>query len=120
VTADASQWLLAEPDYLHAQHARFRFHGRFEQRAVLWHCELYSLHYYACKHLGVEHGTGVQQRLVVEAEADHHRILVALKLPRIDRSAVLKTLIMVRNYKRLRRGEHCYGEYYAVDCRGTD
>ncbi len=36
-------------------------------------------------------------------------IRIALDLPQIDHAALLKTVVMVRQYKRLRRGRHDFG-----------
>ena len=103
------QWLIGEPQFPDPQHARFRFSGPFDKRDVVWHCELYTLEAFARERLPQPPPPSLQQRLIITVRDGRHAVTVALRLPKIDRAAVYKTIIMLRNYKRLREGEHCYG-----------
>jgi hypothetical protein len=42
------------------------------------------------------------------------KIEIGLNLPKIDETTILKTIIMVRQYKRLSHGRHDYGEKISV------
>ncbi len=75
----------------------FAFVGPLHGKEVIWHCELRKLtrgpNYIE---IAAEQGTTIPLR-------------IGLKLPALDRAAILKTLIMIRNYKRLRPGRHEFG-----------
>ena len=112
---EPQQWLVTAPQFFHDQHARFQFEGRFQQRDVIWHCDLYTLQHYARTFYTDRRPQTCQQRLLISTHGERHAITVALNLPKINLAAVYKTIIMVRNYKRLHEGEHCYGPYYRID-----
>lgn len=97
---------LAGADYLcdtplDGSMARLRFIGRFEQRDVVWDAELIALE-----------ATATAGAQFIDIGAPGVRgvpITIGLRVACIDRPTVLKTLIMVRNYKRLRPGRHEFG-----------
>ena len=77
---------------------RLRFTGPFEGDDVVWDCELVALQ------------TGVPCYIEIgEPTARGVPLRVGLNLARIDRPAILKTTVMIRNYRRLRRGRHEFG-----------
>ncbi len=77
--------------------ARIRFIGRFEGEPVVWKAQLRALAAEA----------GLPQYLEIgPAEADGRPIEIGLAVPAIDECVMLKTVIMVRNYRRLRVGRH--------------
>jgi hypothetical protein len=86
---------------LGGQIARVRFIGSFQQRDVVWDAEIVAL--------GTEEAT--QFIDIGAAGPQGLAIRIGLKLERIDLPALLKTLIMVRNYRRLRSGRHAFGAY---------
>lgn len=97
---------LAGADYLcdsllDAPVLRVRFIGRFEQQDVVWDAELIALA-----------ASGVAGAQFIEIGAPTVRgvpIRIGLSVAAIDRPTLLKTLVMVRNYKRLRHGRHEFG-----------
>ena len=96
---------------------RLRFTGRFEGRDVVWDCEFVTLaEEYRRLHdtgNGVVAG-GLRNFLDVGvADAQLVPIRVGLDLPGIDAAEIEKMIIMVRNYKRLHRGRHDFGDSYA-------
>lgn len=112
------EFQLLEPLSPHS--ARFAFTGSFEGQTVLWHAELLTLpHYYA---RGLQTGqfhAGQKIRLqgfieIPDPEPASHALTVRIvhAIPQVDEASVLKTVIMLSNYKRLRRGRHGYGESY--------
>lgn len=100
-------YTLLEP--MTAERARIRFAGRFEDRAVTWDAEILALH-----------TTGTQAVPYIEiANTGAHgwQLHVGLPLSRLDAPTLAKTVIMIRNYKRLRRGRMRFGE--AADASPT-
>lgn len=93
-------------DALGGHHVRLRFSGRFEGEDVVWDAELVALAATADMpvqylDIGVPGSRGVPIR-------------IGLAVPAIDRATLLKAIMMVRNYKRLRRGRHEFGPYGPV------
>jgi hypothetical protein len=90
------------------QHCDFRFAGNFLGNDVIWDARLMTLAFYARK-------TGkrrLQQFIEVGEPCEHgRRITIALNLLSIDEPAILKTIIMIRQYRRLSVGRHAYGEF---------
>lgn len=107
--------LLAGADYLcespfGGTTLRVRFIGHFEQQPVVWAAELIALA-----------ATNIDFRQFVDISTPNTRgvpITIGLRVSCIDRPTLLKTLIMVRNYKRLRAGRHEFG--YANDAARTN
>jgi hypothetical protein len=89
----------------------FTFSGRFQNQEIVWDTTLNTLvHFHAQQSPSVQ-ATVRSAFLEIGAETEHGRALrVALDIPRIDEPAILRTIIMVRNYKRLRPGRHEFGE----------
>ena len=84
-----------------------RFEGRFEEHPVVWHAQIETLaHYVQCSGL-----QRVRQFIDIQLEAGFHRVQIGLNLPHIDNAAVMRTIIMIRKYKRLHAGRHEYGEW---------
>lgn len=80
--------------------ARLRFIGRYQDRDVVWDAELIALS-----------GDRAAAQFIDIGEPGPRGvpIRIGLGVPCIDRPTVLKTIIMVRNYKRLRPGRHEFG-----------
>ena len=99
--------LLSEPG---GQAAHVRFTGSFEGREVVWDCRFVTL------------AGGFSHRMEHTAPRSEQSqpgfidigqpgnggvpLRVCLNLPCIDIPAIRKMIIMIRNYKRLRRGRH--------------
>ena len=100
-----------------ASAADFEFEGVYENRVIRWHCHLVTL-------AGIAAHTGqALQRQFIEidpqplshdSEIPQLKITVGLNVPAIDDSVIEKTIIMIRNYKRLRSGRHEYGEQVTI------
>lgn len=91
------------------QRVRLRFDGRFEGEGVTWEATVVTL-----AQLHTESGEA-QSRLrnflqIGEMGAQGRKITIGLGVAAIDRPALRKTVMMVRQYKRLRPGRHEYGE----------
>jgi hypothetical protein len=79
---------------------RLRFQGPFEGRTVIWLATLRAL---------AGRGGGGNYIEIGDDLPDGIPIAVGLQVPRIDLPTVRKAVIMIRRYKRLRRGRHDYG-----------
>jgi len=87
-----------------------RFSGPFLGNLIIWDAYLYTLSYYVKEHAHAE--TPVRQFIDVgEFTAQGRTIQIGLNVPSIDEPVILKTLVMVRQYKPLAPGRHEYGEY---------
>lgn len=107
-------------DYVHVEppqpgSARIRFTGPFEGRTTLWDATVMTLAHY--REIA---GAGSAQRVLrqfIEVGPERQQlrsILVGLNVAQIDTPVLLKTIIMVRKYKRLGLGRHEYGDTVGV------
>lgn len=81
--------------------ADFEFIGRFAGQPLVWQTRLLAL--------GMHNGGEADRMQFIEigsGEGERRELTVGLNLARIDPPAILKTIIMIRNYKRLREGRH--------------
>ena len=116
--------LLAPPE---PSQARFAFTGRrppwmaevrntqeqffrFQNQEIRWDTTLITLAHYHAEQPGSAQPTVRTAFLEIGGETAHGRaIRVALDIPVIDEAAILRTIIMIRNYKRLHPGRHEFG-----------
>jgi len=90
--------------------ARIRFLGTLRRQEVLWQATLMTLAHHYRRLSPADREQGVRQFIDVEPVRDGQaHISIGLNLSRIDETAVRKTLIMVRQWKRLGPGRHEYG-----------
>jgi len=100
---------LLEP--LDQAHCRFRFSGPFLSERIIWDAYLQTLAYYVNTHNRAD--PGVRQFIDVGDPGRYGRVIhIGLNLPRIDHPSILKTLVMIRQYKRLAPGRHEFGKIY--------
>lgn len=105
---------LIEP--ISTDQASFWFLGPFEGREIVWEATLMTLDHYV--RLGCENGRytagetlQLQQFIEISDEAiEPLPILIVHNIPFVDSGRIMKTIIMIQNYKRLHRGPHAYGE----------
>jgi hypothetical protein len=103
-------------DYLHVAqpqpgHAHIRFTGPFEGRTILWDATVMTLVHYR----GLAGGTDTAQprRQFIEVGPEQNqlrKLVIGLNVAQINTPVLLKTIIMIRKYKRLHRGRHEYGD----------
>ena len=98
-------------------YVRFRFRGNFEGKEIVWDAHLYTLAYYVYKVAKFSRpAPPIQQFIHVGGMGKKgRRIEIGLNLPEIDNGAVMKTMIMIRQYKRLVAGRHDYGETVQIE-----
>jgi hypothetical protein len=96
---------------LESSQARFTFTGIFQNREVVWDCTLFTLARYHTQRPASAQPTARTAFLEIGGETTRGRtIVVTLDIPHIDEPALLRTIIMIRNYKRLQPGRHEFGE----------
>ena len=102
-------------DFVHVEPPRdscahIRFIGVFDRQAVIWDATVMRLDHYnrLAAHRG-EAGSTQQFIEIGARQGDMRTIDIGLELERIDTGALLKTIIMVRKYKRLHPGRHEFG-----------
>lgn len=83
-----------------------RFIGRFDGEEIVWDMTLRTLGHRPSK----ESGPTRQFMEIADANDGSRRIEVALAVPVIDHPTIAKTIVMIRNYKRLRPGRHEWGD----------
>jgi len=93
-------------DPLHPDEAHFTFEGPFEGRQVRWDARLLTL----ARASRMEAATPGRFIEIGEETPDGIALKVVLNIPHIDVPAILRTIIMIRQYKRLRRGRHVFGD----------
>ena len=92
-------------------YAHFRFTGKFTQIPVIWDAHLYTLAYYFNQVVESSQPHPARQFIDVgKLTKFGRRIDIALNIQAIDEPAIVKTMIMVRQYKRLASGRYEYGE----------
>jgi len=90
--------------------ARIRFDGPFLGAQVSWEATVMTLAHHAGDLPPDSQGRGLRQHIdVAPVKAGRGQITVVLALPRIDLPALRKTVIMVRQWRRLGPGRHEYG-----------
>ena len=94
---------------------RVFFLGRFKNRTVVWDTTIYTLKRYHQAHTSAsvspQRSFSARPFMEIMGSIDGSlRLKVGLDLPAIDEPTIKKTIIMIRNYKRLKPGRHEWGE----------
>lgn len=90
--------------------ARFRFAGQFQNQEMVWDATLLTLTQYHAELPAL--AVPVRRSPFMEigdATAHAQAIRVVLDIAEIDEPAILRTIIMIRQYKRLHAGRHEFG-----------
>lgn len=91
-------------------YVHIRFGGRFQNQDTIWDAHLYSLAYYINNVAGAACAEQARQFIHVGSQCDGLRELsIGLNVPVIDEPTIQKSIIMIRQYKNLRSGQHEYG-----------
>jgi hypothetical protein len=90
--------------------AKIRFAGMFQGAEVLWDATVMTLARYNALQAESRLPASRYRFIDIDPRGDTTRkIMIVLDLEKIDRPALLKTIIMVRKYKRLHTGRHEFG-----------
>jgi hypothetical protein len=95
------------------QRAQLRFCGRFLGEPVVWNCEFITLAALQSDRQQCRTAATPGPRNFIEIGEPGPQgvpLRVGLAVARIDQPAIQKMIIMIRNYKRLRRGRHEFGQ----------
>jgi hypothetical protein len=88
---------------------QLRFTGPFQGVTIVWDAYLHTLAYYVNEHS--LKGQSMRQFIEVgDVGENGRRIRIGLNLSLIDEPVILKSIIMVRQYRRLAPGRHEFGE----------
>ena len=96
--------------------ARIGFDGPFLGAQVNWEATVMTLAHHARGLPRDARGRGLRQHMDVAPVKDGRgQITVVLAVPRIDLPVLRKTVIMVRQWRRLSAGRHEYGPVQRLD-----
>ena len=88
--------------------AHIQFPGKFNNNNVTWDAKIYTL-----KSLATTAKQGLKQFIdITNQDNEKLSISIALNVNKISTPEILKTIIMINNYKNLKVGRHEYGEIY--------
>ncbi len=90
------------------QEAVFSFKGHFQHAPVTWH-----VHLMTCQSEVAQtppHQQSNQQFIDIEKDRQegHYQAKICLNIAKVNDAAILKTMIMLRQYKNLSEGRHEY------------
>ena len=89
--------------------AHIRFIGLFAKKPVIWDAKIITLAHARAIAAAGSDATVNHQFIDIDNEGNDIRgIRIGLSLVRIDTPAILKTIIMIRKYKRLHTGYHAF------------
>ena len=96
--------------------ARVSFSGPFQGREVVWEATLFTLSEHYRSLSTPTRSQTVRQFIQVGSAAEGRgEVTVGLNVPAIDEPTVLKTMLMLRQWRRLGPGRHEYGPGYPVN-----
>ncbi len=89
--------------------AHIQFPGIFNNKDVIWDTQIHTLKSLA----PTTSKQGLKQFIDITNQDDEILFIsIALNVNKISTPEILKTIIMINNYKNLRVGRHEYGEVY--------
>ena len=92
----------------------FKFLGEFEGREVIWDTQLIALEHNSIQQLSkspIDKNSYLEIEPTTEISIPDSelKLTVGLPLKQITIPVIRKTIIMIQNYKRLKRGRHNFG-----------
>jgi hypothetical protein len=98
-------------------HVHIRFQGPFQGKEVTWDARIVTLEHEHRARQSLRRPASYRElrQFIDVGESDNgiRMLRIGLNIERIDESVILKTIIMVRQYKRLREGRHEFGEAWS-------
>jgi len=98
---------LVEP--FNENEAHFTFDGPFEGETITWDARLIALGRLAGRDTPRANGPLTSYIEIGDLSTRGRTITVGLDVPVIDEPTILRTVVMIRQYRRLRRGHHKFG-----------
>ena len=87
--------------------AHVQFNGKLNNKDVIWNAEIQTLN----STTDANSKSGIRQYIDIEiTEAKLKMIKIGLNVKTITSPEILKTIIMITNYKNLKQGMHEFGE----------
>ena len=101
-------------DRVSDKHVSVKFLGQFKQQTVVWDAIIRTLtDYYEAELKQItDQNVELKQFIDIEKKDTCYKIMLVLNLDKIDQATIQKSIIMVRQYKRLGIGRHEYGEVH--------
>lgn len=91
--------------------AKVQFTGRFQGRDVIWNATVTTLAGYNRQHDRKRKAIAHRQFIdIPPGDGTMRDIVIGLSLGTIDHATLLKTITMIRKYKRLHIGRHEFGD----------
>jgi len=113
ITNSCIDYLALSP--LGENHARVQFTGQFEQQPVVWEATIIGLSVPAQAPMGSTKQSRANDKATQYIEITHvsrgspiRQVEIGLLVAVIDEATVLKTMIMLRQYKNLRNGRYSF------------
>ncbi|MCW9024553.1 MAG: hypothetical protein OQK73_07705 [Gammaproteobacteria bacterium] len=99
-----------------SQKVSLKFSGFFEGNDVVWNLTLFTLHEYYLNTTQTNESNDIRQFIFIELLKSSHEVVmnIALDVPIIDKPTIIKTIMMVRNYKALHHGWHKWGPVITI------
>lgn len=99
----------------HAQQVHIQFSGDFEHQRVIWNAKIKTLKFIT-KTLSIDKSHYLRQFIYIQASNDKLMpITVGLNVKNISHPTIIKTIIMINNYKSLKIGRHEFGDSSQFD-----
>ena len=112
LSRSSTDYIIDQQDSMDA--CDIRFIGNFDGEAVVWQAHIQTLRSYAHeleRQPGTVEKVRLRQFIDIQKQQYSYQLIVGLNLNKIDEAAILRTIIMIRKYKRLHLGRHEYGEW---------
>jgi len=83
-----------------------QFEGKLDGKSVVWNACIRTIEEYA-----LSHEVSEDPKQFIDITIDHgvYKLEIGLNIKLIDAATIERTIIMIRNYKRLQPGRHEYG-----------
>jgi len=88
---------------------KFLFEGQLNHQTVTWHTHLYTCKNHIIKSEIINNPIRQFIDISPHKKNNHYYLKICLKLEQITRADILKTIIMIRQYKNLTIGKHEFG-----------
>ncbi len=105
--SEFTQLIPFDRNYQHVQ-----FSGSFAGQGLIWDAHIYTLTYYFREIKNISAARLNSRAFLDVGDNNEHgrKIEIGLHLPYLDLPSLRKTMIMVRQYKRLKPGRYEFGE----------
>lgn len=89
-----------------ARKVYIQFEGRLKNQSVVWNACIRTIEEFSQSQAVAD---DPKQFIDIQLQGDIYMLEVGLNVQQIDQATIERTIIMIRNYKRLQPGRHEYG-----------